>query len=86
MKLYISTLEDTLFEGEVSTISLPGTKGRFQVLEKHASLLSTLEKGTVYCTGKTPSSKQGFAIEDGVVEVHKNKVVVLTSAGKKISD
>ena len=84
MQLSITTPEHTLFEGEVTSVSLPGIKGRFQVLEHHAPLISTLAKGTISYTNKVHSTSQHFTIESGLVEVHKNKVIVLASAGAKI--
>ena len=42
MTLRIISTTDTIFDGEVTSVSLPGAKGRFMVLNNHASLVSTL--------------------------------------------
>lgn len=47
MKLTIVTPEQTLFDGEVEIVTLPGTKGRFTVLPHHDALISTLTSGVV---------------------------------------
>ena len=47
MFLEIVSPEATLFSGEVSSVTLPGSEGEFQILENHASIVSTLTKGNV---------------------------------------
>ena len=52
MVLEIISSEQILFKGEVESVTLPGAKGSFTVLENHASLISTLDAGTIeYVTG-----------------------------------
>ena len=47
MTLKIISAEDVVFEGEVQSVTLPGTKGSFTVLHNHASLVSTLDPGMI---------------------------------------
>ena len=47
MVLEIISSEQILFKGEVESVTLPGAKGSFTVLENHASLISTLDAGTI---------------------------------------
>lgn len=75
MQLDIITADKTLFSGEVDMVTLPGSKGQFQVLKGHAALISSLEKGKVII--KSKEGKQEFEVSGGVVEVLNNKVVVL---------
>lgn len=75
MQLDILTADKTLFSGEVDVITLPGSKGQFQVLNNHAAMVSSLDKGLVKTQSK--SGNQTFEIKGGVVEILKNKVVVL---------
>ena len=75
--LKIVTPDKVFFEGPVVYLTAPGTKGYFGVLRNHAPLVSTLEKGKLSyrnSEGKTET----FSIEDGFLEVLKNKVLVLT--------
>ena len=74
LDLVIVSPEKTLFKGEVSDVTLPGTKGIFMVLPKHAPLLSSLEKGTIKYT--TSEGEQLLEIAGGFVEVKKNEVSV----------
>lgn len=75
MHLDIITADKTLFSGEVNSVTLPGSKGRFQVLKNHADLVSSLDKGTVTVDAK--EGKQAFEINGGVVEISRNKITVL---------
>jgi F-type H+-transporting ATPase subunit epsilon len=76
MHLEILTPEKKIFEGEVSIATFPGSDGSFQVMDNHAPLISLLKEGVVeYRSAKEPSQK--IAITGGVVEVLKNKVILL---------
>ena len=77
MHLEILTPEKKIFEGDVSIVTFPGANGSFQVMDNHAPLISLLNKGKVEYKGKEGS--QSVIISGGVVEVLKNKVVVLAS-------
>ena len=74
MRLEIISSETTLYSGEVSLVTLPGTKGSFTVLNNHASLVSTLEKGTrEYVAGNESHSVE---ISGGFVDVDNNRIAV----------
>jgi F-type H+-transporting ATPase subunit epsilon len=75
MNLEILTPDKKVFEGEVTSVTVPGTMGSFEILNHHAPIISTLEDGklTVRGTGK----ENTFLIQGGVVEVSNNKVIVL---------
>ena len=76
MKLEILTPDKTLYEGEASSVTIPGTLGFFEILDHHAPIISTLKDGKVTVRGG--SSKDGtFLIKGGVVEASNNKVVIL---------
>jgi F-type H+-transporting ATPase subunit epsilon len=75
MTLEILTPDKKVFEGEVTAVTVPGTMGSFQILKDHAPIISTLEDGPVIIKNKT--DEQTFIIKGGVVEVLKNKIVVL---------
>ncbi|MCX2451196.1 MULTISPECIES: ATP synthase F1 subunit epsilon [Pedobacter] len=75
MTLEILTPDKKVFEGEVTAVTVPGTMGSFQILHDHAPIISTLEDGPVIV--KTNTGTQTFNIKGGVVEVLKNKIIVL---------
>ena len=90
MNLSIVSPEAVLFNGEVESVTLPGTAGYFQILNNHTSLVSTLVEGRIKIQGKINLEesnkkkfeyKEGFTYLDiisGVVEVLSNKVTILT--------
>jgi len=77
MHLEILTPEKKVFDGEVSIVTFPGSEGSFQVLDHHAPMISLLKEGNVEYRGKEGS--QNVKISGGVVEVLKNKVIVLAT-------
>jgi len=76
MLLEIISPDKKLYEGEVKSIVLPGIDGSFGILDKHAPLISALKKGEIEIT-VTENQKENFLVNGGVVEVLKNKVIVL---------
>lgn len=76
MKLEIITPEKTIYSGEVSLVQLPGIDGSFEILNNHAPLISVLVKGRIKIE-EGQKQQQFFEVNGGVVEVLKNKVLVL---------
>lgn len=91
MILEIVSPESVLFNGEVTSVSLPGVNGSFQVLNNHAPIVSILKNGTVKVTAPsfvlnkdveqkfTIIDKQNFTLEvsSGTIEMKDNKIIVL---------
>ena len=75
MHLEIITPEKKIFEGDVTIVTFPGSDGSFQVMNDHAPLVSLLKDGQVIY--KSKESTEQVTITGGVVEVLKNKVIVL---------
>jgi F-type H+-transporting ATPase subunit epsilon len=75
MTLEILTPEKKLYSGESSSVILPGVDGSFQLLNRHAPLISALTKGAIKF--KTPTETKTIPISGGFVECLKNKVIVL---------
>ena len=68
LKLKIVSPERIEFTGEVESVKVPGTMGNFEILQNHAPIISTLQKGVVEYDGHQ------LAILGGFVEVQKNEV------------
>lgn len=83
MKLDIVTPERNVFSGKVSLISVPGALGCFEVLPKHAPILSLLEEGKIKVITEE-GQNLFFQIESGVVEVKNNKVIILAEKLKEL--
>jgi F-type H+-transporting ATPase subunit epsilon len=81
MHLEIITPDKKVFEGEVAIVTFPGSDGSFQVLNNHAPLVSLLKDGVVeYKTTEKETAQ--VSITGGVVEVLKNRVIVLADGLK----
>ena len=78
MYLEIITPDKKVFAGEVTAAQFPGANGSFEVLDSHAPLISTLEKGRIRVT--TNKSQEFFTVDGGVVEVLNNKIIVLAES------
>ncbi len=75
MHLEIITPEKKIFEGDVTIATFPGADGSFQVMNDHAPLISLLKDGIVEYKSKEATNQVN--ITGGVVEVLKNKVILL---------
>jgi F-type H+-transporting ATPase subunit epsilon len=75
MQIEVLTPEKKLYSGAFNSVIVPGSNGLFEILNNHAAIISTLEKGVVKLT--TNEGTQKISIESGVVEVKQNKVIVL---------
>lgn len=81
MKLEIITPEQIIFSGEVSLVTVPGTKGRFTILEHHAPIISSLEKGVI--TYRVDGNDVNVQSGGGFVEVNNN---VISIAAEVVSE
>lgn len=90
MYLEIVSPEATLFVGEVTSVTVPGVEGQFQMLKDHAAIVSLLQEGEVKFDGgaviaeahaskfsKDSNGKTVLHITSGTVEMKNNKVIVL---------
>ncbi|MBI2730982.1 MAG: ATP synthase F1 subunit epsilon [Sphingobacteriales bacterium] len=83
MTLEILTPERKIFSGEVYGVQLPGISGSFEVLDKHAPLVSALGKGQLKIL-KDKISTSLYTIQSGFIEVLNNKATVLVEGAKEI--
>jgi F-type H+-transporting ATPase subunit epsilon len=83
MNLEILTPERKLFSDEVYGVQLPGVSGSFEVLEKHAALVSALKAGRIKVLNDKKHSSF-FEIRSGFVEVLANRVTVLVEGAKPV--
>lgn len=76
MTLEVLTPDKTVYQGPVTSVTVPGSMGSFEVLKDHAPIISTLEDGKVIIRGGSKPEEILF-ITGGVVEVLNNKIIVL---------
>jgi len=84
MNLEILTPEKKLFSGEVYGVQLPGITGKFEVLDKHAPLVSALTSGRVKVLKDKSNHLAFYDIQSGFVEVISNKVTVLVEGATTV--
>lgn len=92
MLLEIVSPEGHLYKGNVTSVTVPGSDGEFQMLNHHANIVSVLTNGTIkigvadfkanadFSARFTRSDKdQKFLlpIKSGTLEMKDNKIIIL---------
>lgn len=75
MTLKIISAAETMFQGPVTAVRLPGVMGEFTVLRNHASLVAELAAGNVVYE-HPGGERDTLVIEGGIVSVDRNIVSV----------
>ena len=89
MNIKILTPEQVVFEGEVSSVMVPGINGDFHIMKNHADVVSSLKNGAVKLyTSSLPETAQkhfsetekgifSYTIKGGVIEYNHNNGIIL---------
>lgn len=85
LNLEIVTPSKSAFNGIIKSVTVPGTKGRFQVLINHAPIISTLEIGMVKVDLLDGKSVH-YATAGGTIEVLDNNVLILADSIESVSE
>ena len=83
MTLEILTPEKKLYSGDVYGVQLPGIDGLFEILNRHAPIVSALKQGTLKVL-KDKNSFDHFTIQGGFVEMLNNKATVLVEGARPV--
>lgn len=83
MTLEILTPERKIFSGDVYGVQLPGITGLFEVLDKHAPLVSALKEGKLKIL-KDKTNHSSYNMQGGFVEVLNNKTTVLVEGAVEL--
>jgi F-type H+-transporting ATPase subunit epsilon len=83
MNLEILTPEKKLFSENVYGVQLPGIEGSFEVLDKHAPMVSALGKGILKVL-KDKNATISFNISSGFVEILNNRATVLVESASPL--
>ena len=78
--LEIRTPQQLIYEGDVSSIRAPGELGSFEILTGHVPFLTVLETGEIRI--RETDTPQSLAISDGVFEVLRTGVTVLSDTAE----
>lgn len=73
LKLKIVSPERVEYDGDAQSVNVPGALGNFEILDKHAPIISSLTDGTVeYIDAK--GNRIQLPVTGGFVSVQKNEV------------
>lgn len=85
LNLEIVTPSKSAFSGEIKSITVPGSKGRFQVLKNHAPIISTFDVGMIKV--ELPDGKPNhYSTAGGTIEVLDNKVLLLADSIELVAE
>ena len=77
LNVTLITPAQTLFEGQASTLTLPGDEGDFGVLPGHMPLISTLRAGAPLEITTADGTTRRFTTTGGVADVQPAQVTIL---------
>jgi F-type H+-transporting ATPase subunit epsilon len=91
MILEIVSPENKLYSGEVTSVTVPGMDGSFQILNNHAPIVSILKKGEIKIASdnfifskeaqskfiKSNDQRFNLSINSGTLEMKNNKIIIL---------
>lgn len=80
----IVTSERIVFEGKVDSVTVPGTKGQFQMLIDHTAIVSQLDIGAIKMTD-AHGKNMTFATSGGFVQMLKNKASIVVETAEDAS-
>jgi len=80
----ILTPEARVYDEEVESIVVPGTRGSFGILARHAPMVGAIVPGVVKAQQGTRTLF--FIVGEGVVEVGTNRVTILTDAMVRVEN
>lgn len=76
MVLTVLTPDKEIFQGEITSVKVPGTNGQFEILNNHAAIVAALGEGEVRIIAAGGETHK-YSIQKGFVEVLKNEVSLL---------
>lgn len=76
MTLKIISAVEIVYEGEVQSVTLPGSQGNFTVLQNHASLISTLSPGKIVYHTAGSTEPVSVQVSGGLADVDNNIISV----------
>ena len=77
MHVVIAKVDETFFNGEAHSLTLPGVEGELTVLSGHMPLVTTLKRGTIVVHDAGGAVLATVPIVDGVLEVRHDSATVI---------
>lgn len=82
MHLTVLTPDKEVFDGDITSVKVPGLTGQFEILKDHAAIVSALGEGQIRIIDAA-GNRQVYSIEKGFVEVLRNEVSLLVQGLKE---
>lgn len=76
LNLTISRVDLPVFDGEVVSVTVPGTAGEMTLLANHAPIISPLKQGTILIK-KESGEDESVSITSGTLELSDNHATIL---------
>ena len=76
------TPDGPLFEGETLSVTLPGSRGSFQILKDHAPIVSSLGIGKIVIQ-EEEKQETIYAVSGGFIEMNKNQLTILAERAEE---
>lgn len=76
LKLTVAQVNETVFDGEVISVTLPGVDGELTIMANHTPLVTPLKAGKIKIK-KTDSENVEIDVKTGTLEVSQNHVTLL---------
>ena len=81
--LEIITPNKSILKSEVEEVNIPSYEGEMGILKDHIPLITFLRPGLIIVKG---DEKKKFYVEEGTVEFFDNKLLILTSTARDLTD
>ncbi len=76
LKLTISRVDAPVFDGDVVSVTVPGTEGEMTILADHEALITVLRPGTI-TVRLEDGGTESYQLEQGTIEISHNHATVL---------
>ncbi len=81
MKLTVLNLKETLFDGEVQSMTIPAEQGELTILPNHVPIITPLKKGAISALtlkgGHAAEERKYIECQSGILEFADNKATIL---------
>jgi len=75
LHLTIAHVDGLIFDGDVDSVTLPGSEGEMTLLAKHEPLISLLNTGVI--TVRKGEETENFDVQTGILEIRDSKATVI---------
>ena len=79
----IITPEETILKSETSEVTIPSFEGQMGILKDHIPLITFLRPGIISIQNQ---EKKRYLIDEGTVEFANNKLLILTTTAKDLTE